>query len=241
MEDVMNNQDKQSVKAEDLRTSFVSSPINVLIVDDEAIIRTGLRKILNDQPLISVMGEASSGEEAEAMVNHQTPDVVLMDISMPGQGGIETTRSLIENHPNIKVLALSVHCDEHYPSQILKAGAQGYITKGVSSDELFEAIKSVNQGNEYICHAVSQKIRTKHLLGRDRLFDCLTDQQLVICSDLVIGEDTDTIAKKHNMTNLELENFKTAIFEKLNIKNEVSLIHLAIRNGLLDKDNQFIN
>jgi len=238
----MRNQlNKQVLRSTDINMSVLSPTIKVMIVDDEAIIRTGLRKILNEHQNISVVAEASSGEEAENLMAENSPMVVLMDISMPGQGGIETTRNILNAHPHTKVLALSVHCDDHYPSQILKAGAQGYITKGVSASEMIDAINSISQGNEYICHAVSQKIRTKHLLGRDRLFDCLTSQELVICSDMVIGDTTDNIAEKQNMSPTELQRCKEAIFEKLHIKNEVSLIHLAIRNGLLDKDSHYFN
>lgn len=238
----MNNQTiKQTIQPSLTSLEMQKPCIKVLIVDDEAIIRTGLNKILSEYPNIQIIGEASSGEEAESITLTQRPNIILMDISMPGQGGIETTKNILATNQDVKVLALSIHSDEHYPSQILNAGAQGYITKGVSATEMIEAIQSVHEGNEYICHAVSQKIRTKHLLGRDRLFDCLTDEEMLISSEIVLGETTSSIANKHQLNELDVESTKQAIFDKLNIRNEVSLIHLAIRNGLLDKDNHYFN
>ena len=221
--------------------SLNTHPIQVMLVDDEAIIRAGLAKILSEQPQIEVVAEASSGEEAETMLNLVTPHVILMDISMPGQGGIETTQRALANHPEVRVLALSVHCDEHYPSQILQAGAQGYITKGVGAEEMIEAIEQVYSGNQYICDAVANKVKAKHLLGRDKLFDCLDAQELNVCSELVIGESIDRIADRLDLSFSETEDIRQHIFDKLNIDNEVALVHLAIRNGLLDKDSYYCN
>ncbi|MEC7030300.1 MAG: response regulator [Pseudomonadota bacterium] len=218
-----------------------TQPIQVMLVDDEAIVRTGLQKILSEHAQIDVIAEASSGEEAETMLNLVKPDVVLMDISMPGQGGIETTKRALATYPDINVLALSVHCDEHYPSQILQAGAQGYITKGVGAEEMVEAIWQVFSGNQYICDAVAKKVRPRHLLGRDRLFECLDKDEKNVCSQLVMGDSIDKIADNLNLTFSETEQLRQQAFEKLNIDNEVALIHLAIRNGLLDKDNSYCN
>jgi two-component system, NarL family, invasion response regulator UvrY len=239
----MNNHNLHSdaLSSEELGTDRLQHPITVMIVDDEAIIRTGLKKILAEYSNIEVIAEASSGEEAENKTDGQPPHVILMDISMPGQGGIETTRRILFKNPGVKILALSVHCDEHYPSQILIAGAHGYITKGVGAEEMIDAINSVSQGEQYICHAVSQKIKTKQLLGRDRLFDCLDSVELVICSDLVLGESVGEISRRQNLTELEVSTLRQQIFDKLSINNEVALVHLAIRNGLLDKDSQYFS
>ncbi|MCP8352443.1 response regulator [Candidatus Synchoanobacter obligatus] len=235
-------QKTNAVKADEIcKTLIKQQPIDILIVDDEAIIRTGLSKILAEQQLMHVIGEASSGEESEEMITSLKPHVVLMDISMPGQGGIETTRRILAKNPNIKVLALSVHCDEHYPSQILSAGAQGYITKGVSAQEMIEAITQVSQGNQYICHSVSQKIKDKHLLGRERIFDCLSPEELKVSYQLVFGGNLASISQKLNLTEDTVTQHRLSIFEKLNIESDVALLHLAIRSGLLDKDDKFLN
>ena len=107
--------DENRVKSSDLNMSLIDTRIKVMIVDDEAIIRTGLNKILSEDIRIIVAGEASSGEEAENLITICQPDVVLMDISMPGFGGIEATKRILAKQAHIKILALSVHCDEHYP------------------------------------------------------------------------------------------------------------------------------
>lgn len=212
-----------------------SKKINLLIVDDEAIIRFGLLKILDEYPHINIIGYAASGEEAEQLAAQKNPDVILMDITMPGQGGITTTKNIVANNHNIAVLALSVHCDDQYPSHILNAGALGYITKGVRADEMIEAIDTVAKGEHYICHAVADKVKGIQPLGRDRLFDFLEPQEREMCSDIVSGKNLDTIAKRQGITPKEATQLKQKIYEKLHIKNDTSLVHLAIRNGLLDQ------
>lgn len=228
--------EREAILTEVLSNQPMVGVITLLIVDDEAIIRAGLRKILSEYSHIQIVGEAASGEEAQHLIEKLNPEVVLMDISMPGIGGIETTRQAIANNPELKILALSVHADDQYPSHILNAGAVGYITKGVNADEMIDAINTVATGEHYICNAVADKIRSVYPLGRDRLFDCLSDQEHAICQDIVTGIPQDTIANRHHLSIEEYESLKANIFERLHIQNDVSLIHLAIKNGLLDKD-----
>lgn len=231
----------EALSSKEIGQNLIDQSISVLIVDDEAIIRAGLKRILAEYSHINFVAEAASGEEAEQMIEQYSPQVVLMDISMPGQGGIETTKRAMLLNPKIRILALSVHCDDQYPSQILNAGAVGYITKGVSADEMVEAINTVHKGEHYICNAVADKIRSVHLLGRDRLFDCLDSIEVKVSSDIVIGESLESIAERQNLTTEEVTQIRQAIFDKLHIQNDVALVHLAIRNGLLDKDDETVN
>ena len=120
--------------------------INVLLVDDHALVRTGVRRMLETAPDIDIVGEASSGEDALRLVREYTPDVVLMDVNMPGIGGIEATRKMHRSMPGLKIIALTVHADEPFPTQILDAGASGYLTKGCPEEEMFDAIRTVAAG-----------------------------------------------------------------------------------------------
>ena len=238
----MNNElPNTAVSAETIGRALIDRLTNVLIVDDEAIIRTGIRKILGEYQNISIVGEASNGEEAEQLALTNSPNVILMDISMPGQGGIETTKRVLMRNPHIRVLALSVHNDEHYPSQILSAGALGYITKGVQADEMVRAIETVAKGEKYICSSVAQKLRKSQLLGRDRMFECLTNDELKVCTELVMGCSEEDICEKFGYSKERFKALRHAVFNKMDIESEIALIHLAIRNGLLDKDSTFFS
>lgn len=238
MEKIVNNTiQNQPLSANAIKETIIEHRTNILIVDDEAIIRTGLRKIFDDYRHINVIGEATSGEEAEKIASEMNPHVVLMDITMPGQGGVETTKRILLKNPSIKVLALSVHCDEHYPSKILSAGALGYITKGVQASEMAQAIEEVAKGNKYICAAIASKLQKRQLLGRDRMFDHLTKTEMNVCVEIVYGNSNEMICDKLNLTLNELDRIRSSILQKMDIENDVALIHLAIRNGLLDKDN----
>lgn len=223
------------VKASDLSMSLIDSRIKVMIVDDEAIIRTGLNKILSEDIRITVAGEASSGEEAENLISIYQPDVVLMDISMPGFGGIEATKRILAKHTNIKILALSVHCDEHYPSKILRAGASGYITKGVQASEMIEAIYNINQGNKYICHSVAGKLKKATSFGRERFFTTLSIDEQRVCNELILASTCEDISQRLNIPLEKVEELRQSILDKLDIKNEVALVHLAIQSGILDR------
>lgn len=238
MEKTVNNTiENQPLSANAIKETIIEHRTNILIVDDEAIIRTGLRKIFDDYKNINVVGEATSGEEAEQVASDMNPHVILMDISMPGQGGVETTKRILLKNPSIKVLALSVHCDEHFPSKILSAGASGYITKGVRADEMVLAIEEVAKGKKYICAAIASKLQKRQLLGRDRMFDHLSKVEMDVCVEIVYGTTQEMICDKLRLTYEELEQVRRTIFQKMDIESDVALIHLAIRNGLLDKDN----
>src|SRR5579864_8854160 len=130
--------------------------IKVLLVDDHELVRIGIKRLLQDVNGIKVIGEASTGEEAIKIAKELIPDVVLMDLQMPGIGGLEATRKMIRHNPDIKILALTVCDDEPYPSRLLQAGAAGYLTKGCDTDEMVRAIRAVHSGQRYISPAIAQ-------------------------------------------------------------------------------------
>ena len=132
--------------------------INILLVDDHDLVRIGIRRLLSDIKGIKVIGEAKSGEEAVRMARELKPHVVLMDVKMPGIGGLEATRKLLRADPDIKVIAVTVYGDEPFPSRLLQAGAAGYITKGSSLEEMLQAIRTVFNGQRYISPEVAQHL-----------------------------------------------------------------------------------
>src|SRR4051812_44227588 len=132
--------------------------IKVLLVDDHELVRFGIKRLLQDTQGIKVVGEASTGEEAVALAKELVPDVVLMDIQMPGIGGLLATRKMIQHNPDVKILALTVHNDEPYPSRFLQAGAAGYITKGCKADEMIRAIRLVHSGQRYLSSEIAQQL-----------------------------------------------------------------------------------
>lgn len=132
--------------------------ISVVLVDDHQIVRTGIRRILDDADGIAVVGEAASGEEAVSRIQDSLPDVVLMDVNMPGIGGLEATRKLLRVHPELRIIALTVHVDEPYPTRLMEAGALGYLTKGCDEAEIVKAIHAVYRGEHYISSDIAQQM-----------------------------------------------------------------------------------
>ena len=132
--------------------------INVMLVDDHDLVRRGIKRLLDDASGIKVVAEAIDGEQAIRQVRKQKPDVILMDVSMPGIGGLEATRKITRSSPDMKIIAVTVHDDDPFPARLLEAGAAGYITKGCDIEEIVCAIQSVHMGKQYITPDVAQKL-----------------------------------------------------------------------------------
>ncbi|MGL5994797.1 MAG: response regulator, partial [Aeromonas sobria] len=124
--------------------------INVFLVDDHELVRTGIRRILEDVRGIKVVGEAQSGETAVAFCRQHHPDVILMDMNMPGIGGLEATRKILRIRPDVRIIVLTIHCENPFPTKVMQAGAAGYLTKGAAPDEMIQAIRLVHSGQRYI-------------------------------------------------------------------------------------------
>ena len=212
--------------------------ITVLLVDDHDLVRHGIKKLLEDAQGIKVVGEARSGEEAIRAAKEMHPNVVLMDIRMPGIGGLEATRKLLRSNPDVKVLVLSAFDDELFPSRLLQAGAAGYITKGAGVDEMVKAIRSVNAGQLFISPDIAQKLALKHISGKDDSpFDLLSERELQVAIMITSGQKVQYIAEKLCVSPKTVNSYRYRIFKKLTIKSDVDLTHMAMRYGLLDKTN----
>lgn len=211
--------------------------INVMLVDDLDLVRTGIRKILDDCSGIKVIAEASTGEEAVKLARQLKPSVVLMDVKMPGIGGFEATRKLIRLDPDIKVLIVTVCDNDLYPARLLQVGASGYLTKGASMDEMLQAIKAVYAGQRYISPEIANRLAFKHVTDTDDSpFEMLSERELQVMLMITKGMRVQEIADKLCLSPKTVNSYRYRIFEKLSVKNDVELTLLAIRHGLVETE-----
>ncbi|KPJ67885.1 MAG: chemotaxis protein CheY [Coxiella sp. DG_40] len=209
--------------------------INIVIVDDHDLIRAGIRYMLSDVPGIRVVGEASNGEDGLKLVRELSPDIVLMDIRMPGVGGLEATRKILHYSPDTKVLVITVCADDMHPTRLLQIGASGYLTKDASVDEMIQAIRSVYAGQRYVNPRIAQQLILKNMKDIEKTsFDNLSSRELQIAMMIVKGDKVKDIAKKLNLSPKTVNSYRYRIFNKLKVKGDVELVRLALQYGLIE-------
>lgn len=211
--------------------------IKVLVVDDHDLVRMGITRMLADIPGLKVVGEAASGEDALRLARELSPQVVLMDVKMPGIGGLEATRKLLRQDPDIRVIAVTVCDEEPFPSRLLKAGAAGYLTKGAALDEMVRAIRIVASGQRYISPEIAQQLAIKNL-DKEKIspFDVLSERELQITMMIVGCQKVQEISDRLFLSPKTVNSYRYRIFEKLAIDSDVELTLLAVRHGLLSSD-----
>lgn len=207
--------------------------IKVLLVDDHQIVREGIKRLLAESGDIQVVAEAASGEDALTEAKKQHVDVVLMDVQMPGIGGIEATRKLIHYHPKIKILVLTVCDDDIFPTRLMRSGASGYITKGSPAHEVAEAIRQVYRGERYLSSAVAQQLALKRFDDKDSPFDQLSERELQVLLMITQGQKVQAIAEQLHLSPKTVNTYRYRIFAKLGIKSDVELTHMALRYGII--------
>lgn len=211
--------------------------INLLLVDDHELVRTGLKRILEDQCDMKVIGEASTGEEAIRFVRQEKPDVVIMDVNMPGIGGLETTRKLKHIHPDVKIIVVTVHVDEPYPTRMLEAGATGYLTKGCAVDEIVQAIRAVLRGERYLGADIAQALALNMLPGGKRSpFEKLSQREMQVMLMVTQGHSIQDISDRLCLSPKTVSTYRYRLYEKLGVDNDVELTHLAVRHGMIGID-----
>ncbi len=209
--------------------------IKVLLVDDHELVRTGIRRLLDDASGINVYAEATDGESAIVAVRKKRPDVVLMDVSMPGIGGLEATRKIKQIDATLPVIILTVHTDDPFPTSLLKAGASGYLHKGCSVDEIVSAIKEVHAGRRYICTEIAQNLALSLLPGSEGSpFDNLSQREMQVMLMLVQGHKVQDISEKLCLSPKTVSTYRTRLLEKLSARSDADLTRLAMRHGMLD-------
>lgn len=210
--------------------------IKILLVDDHKILRDGICSIVKGYPDMEVIGEAADGITALRLVEELLPDIVIMDISMPDLSGIDATRKIIADHPDIKVIALSMHHDKQFVSEIFKAGASGYLLKDCAFDELEHAIRIVMDGKTYInpqiASLVIESLVTQPKTSSQKAFSLLTDREREVLQLISEGQSTKEIASKLSVSAKTIESHRRQVMGKLNIRNVAELTKYAIREGL---------
>ncbi|MFK3773953.1 UvrY/SirA/GacA family response regulator transcription factor [Pseudomonas xanthosomatis] len=208
--------------------------IRVLVVDDHDLVRTGITRMLADIDGLQVVGEADSGESALKLARELKPDVVLMDVKMPGIGGLEATRKLLRSHPDIKVVAVTVCEEDPFPTRLMQAGAAGYLTKGAGLDEMVQAIRLAFAGQRYISPQIAQQLALKSFQPQGSPFDSLSEREIQIALMIVGCQKVQIISDKLCLSPKTVNTYRYRIFEKLSVTSDVELTLLAVRHGMVD-------
>lgn len=210
------------------------SSIRVMLVDDHAVVRMGFKLLLQGADDIEVVAEAESGEEAIKRYLDIKPDVVVMDISMPGIGGLEAVTRLLAKDPAAKVLILSAHEDSSHPKRLLKAGAVGYLSKRSAAEELIQAIHQVFKGKTFLDSKLAQAMAVQQLTGEQNPVEVLSDREFEVFMLLAKGQSVAQIAEKLFLSPRTVGTHLYNIKQKLNAGNSAEITLIAMRNGLLD-------
>ncbi len=213
--------------------------IRVFLVDDHALVRTGMRMILSGETDIEVIGEAASGEEALPLIRKLKPDVVLCDLHLPGVSGMEVTERIVKGDHGTRVVVVSVLEDGPIPKRVIEAGASGYVGKGGDSAELVRAVRDVARGKRYLASNVAQKLALSGLGGDGTPFDALSPRELEVAMLLLQGLRQEDIAKKLSLSAKTVNTHKARLFEKLAIQDNIALARLAGQYGLNDPAQAF--
>lgn len=213
--------------------------INVVIVDDHALVRLGMKRLLEDVRDITVIGEAESGETAIDLVKTTKPDVVLMDLKMPGISGLDATRRLMRINPKLKIIVVTVCIEEPYPEQLVRAGALGYITKGTTTEELITAIRKVFSGKPYIAPEIAQSMALRQVSNAAKSpFAQLSERELQVMYMVTQGIKVRSIAKRLCLSPKTVNTYRYRLFEKLGVDNDVKLTHLANRYSITNGEGE---
>lgn len=212
----------------------MSQSIKVLLVDDHAVVRMGFRMLLESASDMSVVAEAESGEQAIKLYMQHQPDVVVMDITMPGIGGMEATDRIIAKDHHAKILILSAHEDSVHPKRVLSAGAMGYLTKRSAAEELIKAIRTVAGRKMYLEANIAQQMAIQQLNGEQNPVDVLSDREFEVFIALAKGKTTNEIADTLSLSPRTVGTHLYNIKQKLNANNSAELALIAMRCGLID-------
>ncbi len=209
----------------------------ILVADDHDLVRMGIVRMLSDVQGFDVVGEAKTGEEAVRLARELTPDVVLMDVKMPGIGGLEATRKIQTACETAKVIAVTALSDELFTERLMKAGACGYVTKGAGFDEIINAINTVLRGSLYMSSDIAQQLALRNFAGGKTEvspFEQLSERELQTAIMIANGTKVNQIADSFCVSPKTVNSYRYRIFEKLNINSDVELALLAVRHKLLD-------
>ena len=210
------------------------SNLNVLLVDDHSVVRMGFKMLIDSEKDMQVIAEAETGEDGIIKFQEIKPDVIVMDITMPGIGGLEAIERIIAKDKNAKILVLSAHEDSVHPKRVLSAGAIGYLTKRSAAEELINAIRTVGSGKKYIESSVAQQLAITQLSGENDPTEVLSDREFEVFISLAKGKSTNEIAHTMCLSPRTVGTHLYNIKQKLNANNSAEIALIAIRCGLLE-------
>lgn len=211
--------------------------INILVVDDHDLVRTGIVRILRDVKDFVVVAEVGSGEEAVEFCRKNDPDIILMDITMPGIGGLEATRKIRRICDTAKVICVSMHKENPFPTKIMQAGAHGFLTKDAEPSEMINAIYKVHSGQKYVSPEIAQLIAIGQLdSSSGNPFDGLSDRELEITMMITRGIKVTEIAQHLNISAKTVNTYRYRMFDKLKVTSDVGLTHLALRHNIIQSN-----
>ncbi len=211
--------------------------ITVVLADDHAVLRAGLRSLLDAEPDISVIGEAGDGDEAVELARHLRPSVVVMDLSMPGKGGIAATREIVAGVAETRVLVLTMHDDEQYLYHVLEAGGQGYVVKSSADTDLLSAIRTVAHGGVFVyapaaAHILKGYVEASGVIESAKKAD-LTEREVEVLQLTAEGFTNQEIAEKLFLSRKTVDTYRSRLMDKLNLQHRSELVRFALRRGLL--------
>jgi DNA-binding NarL/FixJ family response regulator len=212
---------------------MITKPIKVILVDDHAVVRAGYRRLLEQNSDIQVIAEAADGEQGYKAYLQFRPDVMILDLSMPGMGGFEAIRRILAEDENARLLVFSMHEDAVFAERALQAGAKGYITKSSGPNVLLEAVEQVAAGNMFLGPDIAQKLALQKLKGVEPPLRDLSPRELEIFRLLAEGHTTQEISEMMYLSYKTVANYSTQIKNKLKLSNAAEMVRLAIRHGLI--------
>ncbi|HOA74405.1 MAG TPA: response regulator transcription factor [Phycisphaerae bacterium] len=209
--------------------------IKILIADDHQLVRVGIRRLLEDEKDFKVIGEAADGKEAVELAKKLNPDVILMDVAMPGMDGMEATKRLVKKRKDpAKVVILTMHADEHYAARLLRMGASGYVVKDAAPAELAEAIRTVNDGKRFVSATLREALALRVVDGLgDEPMDLLTDREFQVLGRLASGATNREIAAELNVSVKTIDAHRLNLLAKLGLRNNAELTKFAMRHGVV--------
>ena len=209
--------------------------IKVCVVDDHVVVREGLKRIISENPGMSVTAEAGDGNEALKVIQQQPFDVVLLDITMPNKNGMDVLKELRARSPRLPVLVLSMHAEEHYAVRVLRAGAAGYLTKESAPEKLVQAIRQVVRGGKYVSPAVAERLVYQlDAQASKPAHESLSDREYQVMCMIGSGKTVTEIAAELDLSVKTVSTYRVRILEKLNMKNNAEVTRYALKEGLVD-------
>jgi DNA-binding NarL/FixJ family response regulator len=212
----------------------------LLLADDHAIVRLGLRRLLEDEPGLEVVGEAGSGLEVLSEVERLHPDVLVLDLMMPGLSGLEALRQVRKRHPKMRVVILSMHADEAYVFEALRNGAAAYVLKGSDGSEVKEAVRAVIAGHRFLSPPLSERVIQSYVERGDGVvldaYDALTGREREVLQLAAEGHGNSEIAARLFISRRTVESHRANLFEKLGLHSQTDLVRYALRRGIIKLD-----